>query len=86
MPAEIGCEVGLQEGERVAHLIYQHLGPSSWMWGGARGRSTMVGVMRKGRMCDGWCIDTMRDVACTDRHAMELYVSGQILPRGRPRE
>jgi len=53
MLAEIGCEVGLQEGERVAHLIFQHLGPSSWMWGGARGRSTTVGVMRKGRMCDG---------------------------------
>ena len=55
VPAEIGCEVGLHEGERVAHLVSQHLGPNSWMWGGVRGWSTMVGVMRKEGMCDRWC-------------------------------
>ena len=48
VPAEIGCEVGLYEGERVAHLVSQHLGPNSWVWGGVRGWSKMVWVMRKG--------------------------------------
>ena len=52
VPAEIGCEVGLHEGERVAHLVSLYLGPNSWMWGGKRGWSMMVGAMRKGGMCD----------------------------------
>jgi len=47
--------VGLHEGERVAHLVSQHLGPNCWMWGGAREWSMMVGVMRKGGMCDAHC-------------------------------
>src|SRR6266700_4714579 len=56
LPAEIGCEVGLHEGENgVTHLASQHPGPNSWMWGGARGdgQSMMVGVVRKGRCVTG---------------------------------
>ena len=37
LPAEIGCEVGLNEGKNgVTHLVSKHPGPDSWMWG-ARG-------------------------------------------------
>ena len=34
LPAEIGCEVGLNEGKNgVTHLVSKHPGPDSWMWG-----------------------------------------------------
>ena len=53
VPAELGCEVGLHGRERVAHcLVSQHLGSNSWASGGEREWSTMVGVMRKGGVCD----------------------------------
>ena len=28
--------MALHERERVAHLVSQHLGPNSWVWGGVR--------------------------------------------------
>ena len=44
VPAELGCEVGLHERERVADLVSQHLGPNSWVWGS---------VGREGKVDDG---------------------------------
>ena len=33
MPAELGCDVDLQERETVSHLVSQHADPNSWVWG-----------------------------------------------------